>query len=344
MPVSIPFAVGYSQIEDGPSFPALAAEYREHLAEVYFPWVGMPSGRPQLGAGLDQDEARERLVDDLRVLKAFGFRLDLLLNGNCHGGRAASQSLAHEVLRVLEDLERGGTPPQVVTTASPAIAQVLKTHAPNLEVRASVNMRLGSTRAMEYLADLFDSFYLQRDIQRDLSQVRRVSAWCREHGKKLGLLANSGCLRSCPSQTFHDNLVAHHLEAEHEEPIPHWNPHLCWRLYGQGGRAVEFLRSTWIRPEDLHHYGGLVDFVKLATRQHASPRLVIDAYASGRFNGNLLELMEPGLAPAFSPQFIDNAAFPSDWFARTSTCSQTCDQCETCGQVLEKVLQRYPSY
>ena len=32
--------------------------------------------------------------------------------------------------------------------------------------------------------------------------------WCRANGKKLCILANSGCLGNCPWQTYHDNLIA----------------------------------------------------------------------------------------------------------------------------------------
>ncbi|MBP7639022.1 MAG: hypothetical protein KBA18_14190, partial [Kiritimatiellae bacterium] len=211
-----------------------------------------------------------------------------------------------------------------------------------IEVRASVNMRIGTTQAMGYVADLFDSFYLQRDMHRNVDYVRKVRGWCDRHGKKLCLLANSGCLRFCPGQTFHDNLIAHSAEAEARENLPDWNPHVCWSLYRDPEHLVEILRATWIRPEDLHLYEGLIDTVKLATRQHAHPRMVIGAYAEGRFSGNLLDLLEPGFAPAFAPRVIDNAAFPADWAERVSRCSGECEACAYCREVLAQVVKSIP--
>ena len=227
-------------------------------------------------------------------------------------------------------------------TASPMIAHTVKTRFPGIEVRASVNMRLGTAQAMGYVGDLFDSFYLQRDLQRDLNHVRKVRAWCDRHGKKLCLLANSGCLRFCPGQTFHDNLIAHSESAERQENLPDWNPHVCWNLYRDPEKLVEILKATWIRPEDLHRYSGLADTVKLATRQHAHPRMVIGAYAEGCFAGNLLDLLEPGFSPAFAPRVIDNAAFPSDWAERIGRCPGDCEACSYCREVLSQVLQTIP--
>ena len=67
-------------------------------------------------------------------------------------------------------------------------------------------------------------------------------------------------------------------------------------------------------------------------------RRVVAAYARGRFNGNLLDLMEPGYAPLFGRWMLDNARFPADWFEKTSECDRDCTACSYCGEVLEKVL------
>ena len=65
--------------------------------------------------------------------------------------------------------------------------------------------------------------------------------------------------------------------------------------------------------------------------------MVISAYERGSFEGNLLDLFEPGFSPAFFPEFIDNMAFPPDWFDRTSTCDRECTECGYCDKVLESV-------
>jgi hypothetical protein len=101
---------------------------------------------------------------------------------------------------------------------------------------------------------------------------------------------------------------------------------------------VAVLQATWVRPEDLHHYVGLFDLVKLATRLHERPQAVIGAYSRRAWKGNLLDLLEPGFSPLFAPKVIDNARFPPDWFEKTSSCDKQCHRCGYCEDVLKTVL------
>ena len=332
------FAVGYRHVAEGEPFSAAVLD-EPSVREVYFPWVDEPSGRPKVGYGEgdDAETVGDVLRDELVVLKKGGKRLDLLLNANCYGAEAMSKALEAHVADIISTLDGWGVKPDVVTAASPFVARTVKRTHPEIEVRASVNMRLMTVQAMAYLAPWFDSYYLGRDVQRNLETVKRAADWCHAHGKKIGILANSGCLRNCPWQTYHDNLIAHSDEAMKRANAA-FNPHLCWTLYADRKNLPEILKATWIRPEDIRRYEGIVDFVKLATRQHASPRLVVGAYAAGEWRGNLLDLLEPGFSPAFCPAALDNAAFPPDWFARTGACARECTGCGYCEEVLKRVL------
>ena len=335
------FAVGYQQSERGEEpFVDIVSDYADHIAEIYFPWVGAASGRAALGArrGYVDWDSQKRLEDDLRTFREMGIGLDILFNANCYGARAVSQHLQNEVGSILEHLEDTVGGVDAVTTTSLAVAHVVKTHFPRVDVRASVNMRIGTTAAMGYVGHLFDSFYLGRDTQRNVEHVRRVRAWCDEHGKKLCMLANSGCLRHCPGQTFHDNLVAHDAEIDESIRIPGFTPHVCWNLYRDRANWPAILEATWVRPEDLHRLEAYFDVIKLATRMHSNPRMVLEAYTARRWRGNLLDLLEPGFSPAFAPYVIDNDRFPPDWFDRAARCAADPTRCDACREVLEEVL------
>lgn len=343
------FAAGYQNSSYSEPFADMIADYTDvsngkengnHIGEVYFPWVAQASGRPPLlPEGMDKEEAEQELVSDLQKLKSIGVSLDLLLNANCYGDKAVSKSFEKEITGITDRLESEGVKPEIVTTTSLFVARTIKKYFPEIEVRASVNMRLGTVQAMKYVSDLFDSFYIQRDFQRNLPYVENISRWCHENGKKICLLANSGCLRFCPGQTFHDNLIAHCVGAA-EDRVTDYNPHVCRNLYEGGKNAAEILKSTWVRPEDIHHYEGIIDVVKLATRQHSYPRSVVSAYINGKWDGNLLELLEPGHSPAFYPDEIDNKAFPDGFFEKTGKCLNGCTGCGYCESVLARVFHK----
>lgn len=331
-------AVGYQQ---NPTRP-LTEVVRRHapaIAEVYFAWPGEPSGRMPLG--LDSAEAlpaiQARLEADLEAFRALGIRLNLLCNATCYGEWALSEALAQRVRALVGYLrERVGL--AVVTTCSPLVAAVVKQSFPDTATRASVNMRVGTVQGAAYVAPYFDEYVVQREYNRDLARLAALRAWCDRHGKRLEILANSGCLYHCSGQAFHDNLVAHESAAS-EIRAAEFDPSLCRQVLLDPSHWATLLQGTWIRPEDLHHYEPYVTQVKLATRMHHDPERVIAAYAAGSHAGDLLDLLEPGHGPMLGGRALDNTRFPADWFAVTSTCRRDCDACGYCARTLTTVLR-----
>lgn len=335
------FAVGFQLYEGNEEpFSHIVNAYRENISEVFFAWQDIPTGRSNIATlhGHTDWTAQRRMEEELRKLKDMGVKLDLLFNGNCYGAYALSEKLANTVISVLEHLEQEVGGVDIITTTSPAIAHTVKNSFPQIEVRASVNMRIGTIKGMEYLADLFDSFHVQREYNRDLKHLNELNAWAKEHQKKLIMLANSGCFSYCSGQTFHDNLVSHESEICEVQNLKDFNPYVCWRNLKKRENWHMLLENTWVRPEDICHYEGIFETVKLATRMHERPGLVIDAYVRGTYSGNTLDLFEPGFGRTLAPYIINHSAFPDDWFTHTTTCDKQCHKCNYCKHVLEQVL------
>ena len=319
------FSIGYKLIEDEPEgFLSIARDYRDSIEEVYFAWPGEPSGRAPVDAG-----AEARVINELAAIKRLGLKLNLLLNASCYGDQAMSRSFEQHVIRIAGDgCDRCGL--DAVTTGSPLVARAVRRHFPDLDVRASVNLRLGTVKGLQYAAPFFTSYCIQREYNRDLERLEELQVWAHANGKRLHVLANSACLNFCSFQTFHDNAVAHEGTLNRQRNVEGLTT-LCREYYSNPEHRVNFLQGSWIRPEDIkkharHFHGGY----KLATRMHDRPRLVIDAYARGRHVGNLLDLMEPGFGKLFYPTIIDNRRFPDGWFETTAKCSKRCEACEYC--------------
>jgi len=337
----IRFSVGYQLCgSDEESFPEIVAEYREHVAEVYLPWPALASARSPIGGreGKIEAGAQEQFEADLQALRQMGIELNLLFNANCYGAQAMSKTLERQVVGVLERMEQVAGGAQAVTTASPAVAHMIKRRFPRVRTQASVNMRVGTVEGMDYLARLFDAYCIRREHNRDLAHLHALKEWAAANAKRLTILVNSGCLWDCSGQVFHDNLVAHETGVAAEENIEGFLPYACWAYLAERKNWAAALRATWVRPEDLHHYEGLFEVVKLATRMHSRPHVVLRAYAERRYGGSLLDLLEPGFGPAFLPYYLDNARFPADWFERTASCGRRCGQCSYCAEALERVL------
>jgi collagenase-like PrtC family protease len=242
---------------------------------------------------------------ELLQLRNMGVKLHLLLNANCYGREALSGKFAETLEAMLsfltEKFNLSG-----VTTTSLFVARLCKKKLPALEVRSSVNMNITARQAMEYVADYFDGFYAARSLNRDPEALKQL----RIPGKKLYLLANSGCLSNCPAHTFHDNLVAHEAEIDHEKSC--WNfQGICWERFSQKSNQDNILAdSTWIRPEEIDLYEGIVDGIKVASRTNPHFGTIIKAYAERSFTGNILSLCEPDFSKLI---YLENSAFPANW-------------------------------
>lgn len=308
------------------------------IREVFFAWPGVLSCRP---APEFTPEVRERMFADLMWCRENGILLDTLFNCNCYGDNAISPELADFVEATLRDMNGRGLFPDIVTTTSPFIATVLRQRFPQVKIRWSVNIRVHGTVGFECVDELFDSFYASRERHRDIAYIKELSEWARSRGKVLGMQANSGCLRQCPFQQFHDNLHGHNRIRQSGVGAKFdFSVFRCRTNYARRNWE-DFIRATWIRPEDVPAFEPYVDVVKLATRRHRFPVKVLNAYASYSYDGNLLDLMDPVHSDLFAPRVIDNKSFPEDFASTVAACANAndCRHCGRCAAVLERVMK-----
>ena len=315
-------------------FRATCAKYLDRIRETFFAWPGVLSCRP---APDFTPALRARMFDDLRWARANGIELDTLFNCNCYGDIAISHELKDFVGDTLRAMDREGLFPDTVTTTSPFIAKTLRRDFPSVKIRCSVNLRVHGSVGLEYILDGFDSFYVSRERQRDSDWFHWITLWARDHGKEVGFQANSGCLRQCPYQTFHDNLHGHGATRQNAVGMRDFDfsYFLCKRVFADPARAEDFLRATWLRPEDMNSYEPLVDFVKIATRRHPDPVKVLDAYATMSYKGDLAELMDP--PHRFKRPFLNERfdADPALWReVRECRDANDCRHCGKCAELL----------
>ncbi len=331
--------VGYQPMQSDAFVREIIAR-KDAVEEVYFSWGKMPNGRhaADLSAELPAWQVREKTESELALLAKHGLAFNLLLNGNCYGGESLSRAFFTEVCETVYEVgERFGL--RSVTTTSPELARLVRRNFAELEVRASVNMGLGTPEAIDYLAEDFDSFYLARELSRELPALKRLSEHVRGLGKRPFLLANSGCLRHCSARNYHDNLVAHEREIMTRDNAVTFRG-LCAEYFERSADPSLYLsRLSFIRPEDLPLYSGIADAVKLATRVSPNPCLILRAYAEGRYAGNLLSLLEPNHAGALYPRVLENRALPEDFGYFTSHCAHDCAECTYCRRAADGALR-----
>lgn len=302
------FSVGYQLFSDT-NYIENIIKRKESISEVYFSWGDIPNGRNnQLRqADLMPWEAQAKQISDLDILRKENISVNLLLNATCYGRDSLSRAFFEKIGDTVDYLS-GRYLLTSITTTSPVIAGFIHQNFPELDVRASVNMGIGTIEGMSYVSDCFDSFYLKREHNRDFATIRKLKAWCDHNGKKLYALANSGCLNNCSAHTFHDNLVSHEQELSSVDNAFAFEG-ICGRFLKQEENLGRFLEYTgFIRPEDIHLYEGLFPAMKLATRVSANPIRILEAYIDrSRHIGSTLELLEPNHTHTIYPYFLENS-------------------------------------
>ncbi len=298
------FMPGYQLFEDTLYIDDIISQ-REHIHEVYFSFGDIPNGRNSIteNTNLLPWEAQQKQLHDLKKLSDAGINLNLLLNGNCYGENSLSRVFLCKIGDIVDYLCNEFTLTSI-TTASPIIAKFVFDNFPSLEVRASVNMKIGTTEGMEYIAPYFDGYYMQREYNRDFDRIKLLKAWCDKHNKKLYMLANSGCLNNCSAQTFHDNLVSHEAGLAKMDNAYKFSG-MCHE-YLKNPENYKYLidRTNFVRPEDMHLYDEYFTAAKLATRVSKNPSHILKSYINAKYSGDILRILEP--AHSIYPYVLQN--------------------------------------
>lgn len=326
------FSVGYQLRTDDGLIDAVLNN-KNKIRELYFAWEDFPNGRNTFLKGdLSLYEARQKQAEDFKRLKDADIAFNALFNGNCYGKYAQSRTFFCKIGDAADYLkENYGL--SSVTTTSPLIAKFFKQNFPDIEVRASVNMEIGTVEGMDYIAELFDGFYLKREYNRNLEKIISAREWCDKNSKKLYGLANSGCLNFCSAHIFHDNLVAHENEISEMDNAYQFVGQ-CWDYLKKEEKRENWIRLTnFIRPEDIKLYEEYFDGIKLATRVNSNPVRIIGAYCRETFSGAVSELLEPNHSGIFYPSVIENKKIPEDFAEMVLKCSKNCGECGYCHEV-----------
>ncbi len=236
---------------------------------------------------------RRRVEEHVGHARRAGIGFNYLLNAACTDNLEFTRRGQKELRRLLDWLVEIGV--ESVTLSSPFLLRIVKERYPKLRTRVSVFAcvdHLRKARMWEEMgADclMLDALLVNREFQ--LLRSIRKGIRC-----ELQLLVNNVCMQSCAMSHYHMNTLAHASQSGHSTGgfFIDWCFLQCTmkKLLD----PVEYLRADWIRPEDIHLYEEMgYDSFKIAERGAPTAVLVnrVKAYAERRFDGNLLDLVQP---------------------------------------------------
>jgi len=236
--------------------------------------------------------SRRQLAAHVRHVRDAGIAFNYLLNASCMGNREITRKGQKAINALLDWIDDIGV--TAVTVASPFMLQMVKARHPRLKVRISVFGGVDRVRKAQMWEELgadcivLDSILVNRELE-TLKEIRKAVR-C-----DLELMANNNCLTGCAMSPMHMNALAHTGQSWHENRgfFIDWCFLKCTEMKLRD--PVHYLRSEWIRPEDLHIYEALgYDLFKLAERDIPTSMMMtrVKAYAGRRYDGNLLDLIQ----------------------------------------------------
>lgn len=306
------------------------------------------SGRGPGPDRLSQRQAQEHIG----AARAEGLEFCYLMNAPCSGNIEHTREGKAAVLAHVEWVASAGA--TGITLTNPFLIALISSHFPGLKIKASVIIECNSViKIRKYLNMGCSVVNLAFDKNRDFNFLRKVPEELRPH---IELLTSDPCLFNCPYRMYHYNQMGHtSRHAGDEEPpelVPWYKlyyPILCCsaqRCESPG----EWIKSRWIRPEDLKTYTSLgYNRFKIGARNSDLMKLSMTAksYHKGYHTGNLLELLSEGymeLPGVGKPArvFIDNKAldgFLEHFISGAVDCDMDCgESCRYCDEIAEKTV------
>ncbi|MDR1961877.1 MAG: hypothetical protein LBQ16_06300 [Gracilibacteraceae bacterium] len=132
-------------------------------------------------------------------------------------------------------------------------------------------------------------------LNRNFHEIKRITDNCKFDSQ---LIANTFCKRGCPSLTLHGNFSAHASHSWEKTNRYNMDYYFTSCVGKEFCNPLRLIKSNWIRPEDLEIYEQIgIKRFKITERGIKSEYVakIIDAYRSGVYEGNLLDIV-PTLA------------------------------------------------
>ncbi|SNB45982.1 U32 family peptidase [Geobacter sp. DSM 9736] len=236
---------------------------------------------------------RKEFKEHVRLAAERGIGFNYLVNPACMDNREYTRKGQADLERLLGFIEEAGV--TAVTVSLPFLLPIIKKRHPRLKVRIGVYARVDSVAKARYWEDLgadcitLESISVNRNFPL-LAAIRRSVRL------ELQLIANSNCLIFCPLSGQHMVNLSHASQKGHSSRGFMIDYCALSCSFHKLADPSHYLRSEFIRPEDIHLYEEL-GYTSFKILERGAPTALMEkrvrAYAERSFEGNLLDLIQP---------------------------------------------------
>lgn len=269
------------------------------------------------------------------------------------GSKAAfvdNYSDIHSTLTLLDDI---GV--DLVTIGSPILLEWIKKNYPEHEfdIEISTIMHVDTLTQIKYLHDMYGVKKVCGNLMRnrDFEFTSKAVQLCKDLDMYYELMVNEFCGVGTKDYATHcvyrDSCYICHSTnhtADDAKSFDNYPMDLC--TAGRNANPANWLRSQFIRPEDIkrYNYSTGADHFKITGRTGSAgyQMRTLEAYMSGSFDGDLLELWKPletiqqdNVSDTVDYKIIPNKKldgfirfFANGHVCANEVCGQTCNYCQ----------------
>jgi len=234
--------------------------------------------------------SRRCFTSYVKRVHSLNMEFNYILNAPCLNNLEYTYKFKHALIKYLSWMVEVGV--DSITVSIPYLVELVKRRFPGLKIKISAIAQVDSLRKVKAFENLgADEIMLVSSLNRDFSllETMQKSTKC-----KLRLILNDLCLYQCPFMFYHYNVSGH--ASQNCSPLKGFYIDYCFLKCHKIklGSPDEFLKSRWIRPEDLSVYEKLgIDCFKISGREKHSAWILnaVQAYSRRSYDGNLIDLI-----------------------------------------------------
>lgn len=257
---------------------------------IYEVFIAAPSQICPTGRWGHSSIAKEEIKRQVSLAHKYKVRYNVLLNGSCMDGMQFSSSFQKKIVDFVKFLDEIKT--DSVTVVDPFIISLIRQHSKIHIIAGSWTEVVEPIRAKRLAERGADRIVLHQNVYRNFEMLKKI----RESVNiELEIIPNQGCLLQCEWFISHINMVSHASVATPKE-LKNWGNFdyaikRCTKI--RQTDPIEFLMSSFIRPEDLALYEDLgYNIFKIAGRNRSTEWMsnCLSAYLKRSYEGNIFDL------------------------------------------------------
>lgn len=239
------------------------------------------------------DIDREKFERHVKKVRNARMRFNYLLNGSCLANNEQDPLWQEGLKKFLNYLKSIGV--NALTITNPYILMLVKKYfKDDFKIRISTFACIDSYTKAKYWEEL-GADYLCVDfvkINRDFKTLKYMVDNLKH--AKIEVLVTNSCLKNCPMIYTHTNGLSHASSINNKtDSYEDWSLFYCQEKELRD--VSEYIKSPWVRPEDIKYYEGIgIEHFKITERGFPTSELVkrVKAYTERTYDGNLLDLIQ----------------------------------------------------